>query len=134
VAAFLRAHPAVRLRLLEGTSRGMREALAEGRADLALIATREEAAPLALRAFAAEPMLVVGPPEARLRLSAPLQPRDLAGRPLILAAPPNSVRTLLDGALARAGVAAPVRAQVMPSFASGAAETSRSARGRATAE
>jgi LysR family nitrogen assimilation transcriptional regulator len=112
VAAFLRTHPAVRVRVLEGTSRAMREALAEGRADLAVIAVREEAAPLVLRSFASEPMLAVAPPDARLRLDQPLAPSDLSGRALILTAPPNSIRTVLDAALARVGANAVVRAEV----------------------
>lgn len=111
-ASFLRAHPATRVRLLEGTSRAMREALTDGRADLALIATREGAAPLELQDLATEPMLAVGPPDARLRLDVPLALAELRGRPLILTAAPNSIRTVLDAALLRAGTSAPVRAEV----------------------
>lgn len=112
VAAFLRVHHGVRVRIAEGTSRAMREAVVDGRVDLALIATREEAAPLLLRPFATEPLLAIGPPDARLRLDRPVSLEELARHPLVLAASPNSIRTIAEAALARRGGKAEIRAEV----------------------
>jgi LysR family nitrogen assimilation transcriptional regulator len=112
IAAFLHAHPEVRVRMAEGTSRAMRDALLAGRADLAVIATGEDAAPLDSRAFVAEPLLAIAPAAAALALHAPLGLEDMAGRPLVLVAAPNSIRTRLDAAMAGAGLRTTVRAEV----------------------
>ncbi|MCK8787994.1 LysR family transcriptional regulator [Roseomonas sp. NAR14] len=112
VATFLRLHPDVRVRVLEGTSRAMRDAVLAGRADFAVIATGEEAAPLLTRTFIGEPLLAIAPPEAALRLERPLRLADLMGRPLVLVSAPNSIRTILDTALSRQGLRAEVRAEV----------------------
>lgn len=112
VSAFLVAHPAVSVRILEGTSLAMREAVVSGRADLAIIATPEDAAPLRLKPFAVEPLLAVAPVSAGLRADRPLRLEELARQPLVLVSSPNSIRTLLDAALARRGLRAMVRAEV----------------------
>ncbi|NKC33892.1 LysR family transcriptional regulator [Falsiroseomonas selenitidurans] len=112
VASFVRLHPGVTVRVLEGTSRAMREAVADGRADLAVIATREEASPFALRPFATEKLLAIAPPEARLRLDQPTTLEEVGRHNLVLAAAPNSIRTILDAALSRRGTRAVVRVEV----------------------
>lgn len=112
VAAFLRANRDVRVRVLEGTSRTMRDAVLAGRADFAVIATGEEAAPLSTRTFLSEPLLAVAPAATLLQLDGPLRLEDLAAQPLVLVLAPNSIRTITDSALVRRGLQAEVRAEV----------------------
>lgn len=112
VATFLREHPETRVSVFEGTSRAMREAVVDGRVDLALIAAREDASPLVLQPFATEPLLAIGPSNALLRADRPVPLAELAGRPLILASAPNSIRTLLEEAMARRRLQVVIRAEV----------------------
>ncbi len=112
VAHFLRQFPDVRVRILEGTSQAMRDAVIDGRADLAVIAARDEAKPLALRRFASEPLLAVAPPSAKLRMEQATPLSELGAHPLVLTTPPNSIRTTLDLALARGRTTARIVAEV----------------------
>jgi DNA-binding transcriptional LysR family regulator len=112
VAQFLRQHSDVRVRILEGTSQAMRDAVIDGRADLAVIAARDEAKPLVLRRFAGEPLLAVAPPSAKLVMTGTMPLSELGPHPLVLTTPPNSIRTTLDLALARGRVPARIVAEV----------------------
>ncbi|HYF19515.1 MAG TPA: LysR family transcriptional regulator [Ramlibacter sp.] len=108
-AAFTRAHPKVRLQLREGTSRSMRDALARGDLDLAILSTLEPVDEFRRFPLLDEAVCLVGPPQARLSMRKPTPVSALKDRPLVLTPYPNSLRQIVDTTLADLGVAsAPV--------------------------
>ena len=102
-AAFLGAYRNVALTILEGTSRAMREALAEGPADVGVFARDEPLERFEWRPLLTEPLCVVGPASAKLRLDRAITIEKVAALPLILTPAPNSLRRILDRALAGEG-------------------------------
>lgn len=103
-ARFAQRFPKVTLGLREGTSRQMRDALARGEADLALVSSEEEVSPFATRALLTEPLCWVGPPQSKISIDKPVPVTRLVGNPLILTPYPNSLRVLVDRALASHGL------------------------------
>lgn len=102
-ARFARQFPKVTMGFREGTSRHMRDALARGEADLAIVSSQEELAPFATQALLTEPLCWVGPPQAKLAIERTVAITQVAIQPLILTAYPNSLRVLVDKALADHG-------------------------------
>jgi len=102
-AAFLESYRNVNLTILEGTSRAMREALAEGPADVGLFSRDEPLDPFEWRALLTEPLCLTGPISAKLRLERAVDIEKIADLPLILTPPPNSLRRLVDRALGGIG-------------------------------
>lgn len=103
IAAFRAEHPAVVLRFTEGISAMLSEALLLGKIDLAVVSANEPIASLASRPLLSEDMVLVGPRKARLRLERPVSIDKVATLPLIVTPRPNSVRTLIETALAARG-------------------------------
>ncbi len=103
--SFLQRHPQVKLQLREGTSRGMRDALGRGDLDIAILSTLEPVDSFRRFPLLQEAVCLVGPPQARLRMDKPVPASALAKWPLILTPHPNSLRQIVDAALARQGVA-----------------------------
>jgi LysR family transcriptional regulator, nitrogen assimilation regulatory protein len=96
-----RQFPNVLLVHKHGTSRGMRDALAEGELDIAITSSQE-----ALESFAAAPLLSealcwVGPNNAKLNADKPVAAKRIVEHPLILTSYPNSLRVLVDRQLAK---------------------------------
>jgi LysR family transcriptional regulator, nitrogen assimilation regulatory protein len=103
VAQFHRQYAAVQLVLREGTSLQMRDALADGALDLAIVSDQEPLAPFAVQRLLSEPLVWVGPKLARLLMDKAVMPKRVLEQPLILTSSPNSLRTILDKALAQQG-------------------------------
>jgi LysR family transcriptional regulator, nitrogen assimilation regulatory protein len=103
-AEFARQHPQVTLVFREGPSRRMRDLLANGEADVVVVSTQDDLASFGTRPLLSEPLCWVGPPEARLGIDKPVSVRQLATQPLILTSYPNSLRMLVDRALADQGL------------------------------
>ncbi|HYG44840.1 MAG TPA: LysR family transcriptional regulator [Bordetella sp.] len=101
VAQYHAQYPKVRLAVHEGTSKSMRDALAAGDIDIAIVSSLEALDAFDVRPFASELLCWVGPPEAGLDASHPVDISRIAGRPLILTAYPNSLRLIVDRALAQ---------------------------------
>jgi LysR family transcriptional regulator, nitrogen assimilation regulatory protein len=104
VTLFRLTWPKVRIRVTEGMSIAMRDAVVQGRADVALVSSREPAEQLEREHLLTESLVLFAPPEVGLRLSEPVPVRSLAERDLILTPFPNALRRLVDDALVKAGV------------------------------
>lgn len=105
VTQFKIAWPKVRIRVLEGMSVAMRDAIDQGRADVAIISSREPAEQLETEALLSENLVIFGAPEANLRMTQPVGITTLAEHDLILTPFPNALRRLVDDALAKVGLA-----------------------------
>jgi LysR family transcriptional regulator, nitrogen assimilation regulatory protein len=104
LAQFHGLHPAVRLSHVEGTSKEMRDALLEGDLDLAVVIATESLASCVVAPLLSEAMCWVGPARAALSPQQPVHLKRVAQQPLILTGYPNSLRLLVDRALADAGL------------------------------
>lgn len=112
IAQFLTAYSDVRFRVQEGTSRAARDALVSGSTDLAVLSTLEDLEPLDAIRLATEPLFLIGPRRAKLRMEDPLAIEGIVNLPLILTARPNSLRLIVDRALARRSLAAEAKVEV----------------------
>lgn len=112
VARYCLEQPKVLLRVREGTTRGARDLLAAGEADVALFSTEEPQKPLQCEPLLSEQLVAIGLPEAGLSMSRPMSMRELCRQPLILTSFPNSLRQLVDRAAAEAKVEARARVEV----------------------
>lgn len=101
--AFRREHPGVLLRFTEGISVTLGEGLKSGRVDVAVLAANEPLAALQSESLLSEAMYLVGPRKARLSPRRPVSIERVAGEPLMVTLRPNSVRALIEAALARVG-------------------------------
>jgi LysR family nitrogen assimilation transcriptional regulator len=98
---FLRRYPRVQLQIREGTSRDMRDALSRGDVDLAVVSSVEPLESFRQTPVLEESLWLVGPPQARLVTAKPVPVTRLKDLPLILTPYPNSLRQIVDSALAR---------------------------------
>ena len=98
VTRFRALFPNAVLTLIEGLSVSLRELLASGRLDMALLFDSPRTNQVELRELWREPLLLIGPPGTRL----PAQTRivDLANFLLVLPSAPNAIREQVDAALA----------------------------------
>lgn len=101
--AFRREHPGVLLRFTEGISVTLSEGLQAGRIDIAVLAANEPLAALHNEPLLSEAMYLVGPRKARLSPARPVSIERVAAEPLMVTLRPNSVRALVEAALARVG-------------------------------
>jgi LysR family nitrogen assimilation transcriptional regulator len=114
VQRFRSEFPNVLLRVFEGAS-GVLDAwsmVAQGKADLAIVASGEPLASLEAYPFVDEPLCLVGPPEAGLDLSTPVALESLATRPIIAMSRPNVARMAIESALAERGAALNIALEV----------------------
>ncbi|MFD7805973.1 LysR substrate-binding domain-containing protein [Streptomyces cellulosae] len=114
LAAFLRRHPDVEIRLRQWGSAALAEEVAAGRLDLAF-AYRVDADPDQLRVvpLTGEPVTVLCHPDHRLaRAGAPVTPRDLADEVFVDFHPDWGPRRATDAAFAIAGVRRTVALEV----------------------
>ncbi|HEY1475139.1 MAG TPA: LysR family transcriptional regulator [Pseudolabrys sp.] len=103
---FAKAHPRVLLHVYETIAQGLEELMRSGEADLAvLIADRKVLRNVALTPLALDPLLLAGPPGARLDPNKPLGIEALAGLPLLTYRPPNYLRLLTEAALRKRALA-----------------------------
>ena len=103
---FAKAHPRVLLHVHETIAQGLEELMRTGEADLAvLIGDRKVLRNVALTPLAIDPLLLAGPPGARLDPSKPVGIEALAGLPLLTYRPPNYLRLLTEAALRKRSLA-----------------------------
>jgi LysR family transcriptional regulator, nitrogen assimilation regulatory protein len=86
-----------------GTSKSMRDALAEGDLDIAITSDTEALDPFIVKPMLSEALCLVGPTGARLRADRPVSVKRIAAHSLILTSYPNSLRALVDRALTKTG-------------------------------
>jgi DNA-binding transcriptional LysR family regulator len=88
------------MHVYEAISQGLEELIRSGEADVAvLIADRKVLRNVALSPLAVEPLMLVGPPGARLDPKKPVGIEALAGLPIVTYRPPNYLRLLAETAL-----------------------------------
>lgn len=111
-AKFSLSFPKALLRVREGTSRDIRDGVAQGDTDIALFSTEEPSHPLICSRILSEQLVAIALPEARLSMSRPITMKSLCRNPLVLTSYPNSLRTIVDRAAADAGAQVQVSAEV----------------------
>ena len=89
-------HPAVKLKILEGSSGQVEEWLADSRVDIAILYRYGSSLPPNEQALASVDSCLIGPKGDRLTAKAEVDFSLLADLPFILPAAPNGLRTALD--------------------------------------
>jgi LysR family nitrogen assimilation transcriptional regulator len=112
ITRFCRAYPQVSFRIFEKTSGEIRDMLARGEVDLAIVNPDEPMEGLTSDWLATEPMMLVGPASAKLSITRPTKIADLANVPLILTTKPNSLRRMVDIELSKNGMRPRISAEV----------------------
>jgi LysR family transcriptional regulator, nitrogen assimilation regulatory protein len=103
VVDYHRRYPGVKINVIEGTSRNMRDAVANGRTDVSLAYASEPLGDLQSSLLLSEDLCLVGPPDAGLRMTKPVGSKTLTQHSLIQTSYPNSLRQIVDKALAKIG-------------------------------
>lgn len=111
VSAVLRAHPEIDLRVLTAYSGHLQEWLDHGDLDLSLLYTLTSTPPLNVQPLVREKLWVVAPPADGLRADRPVPFERVAAHPLVMPAAGHALRTLIDGACARAGAEVSITVQ-----------------------
>lgn len=99
-AAMRRLHPAVSLKVLEGSSGQVEEWLADARVDIAILYRYGPTLPETEQSLAVVDSCLIGPPGDAATAAAEVAFAHLHGLPFILPSAPNGLRTALD-AMAR---------------------------------
>jgi LysR family transcriptional regulator, nitrogen assimilation regulatory protein len=103
MAQFKSLYPSVTLRVVEYIS-GFINAwtmVLQGDADLGIVTDYEPQTGLMRVPFIQEPLCLVGPRNAGLRLSKPLDLKDVSDLPLVLPSRPNTFRLIIETALSK---------------------------------
>ena len=108
---YRKRYPKVAIRFCERTSGEVRDTVARGEVDIAIVNLDEPMDGLIAEPFASEPMLLVGPKDAGLSLDVPTPTKKLGEIPLILTTNPNSLRRMVDFELLHLGLRPNVRAE-----------------------
>jgi LysR family nitrogen assimilation transcriptional regulator len=101
---FAKAYPRVVVRLVEETSGQVRDSVASGLLDIAVTNFFEPMRGIEAKPLASEPLMLVGPPQAKLSRRKPVTASDLADLPLILTSQPNSLRRKVEAELGELGL------------------------------
>jgi LysR family transcriptional regulator, nitrogen assimilation regulatory protein len=112
VVNFHRRYPRVKINVIEGTSRAMRDAVASGRSDISLAYASEPMGELRSSLLLSEDLCLVGPPDAGLSMNRAVMIKSLVNLPLVLTNHPNSLREIVDKAVEKAGGASQPMIQV----------------------
>jgi len=112
VVDYHRRYPRVKINVVEGTSRAMRDAVASGRTDLSLAYATEPLGELQSSLLLSEDLCLVGPSEAKLAMGKPVGIKALTRHVLVQTSYPNSLRQIVDKAIGQAGGAPPPMIQV----------------------
>lgn len=100
------AHPDVRFRVREGTSRGIRDLVLGGEADVAVVSSLEELEPFQVTPLLSESLFLVGPRGSLPGGDGHAGLHLLGELALALTPSPNSLRVVVDRALSREGLRA----------------------------
>jgi LysR family nitrogen assimilation transcriptional regulator len=103
------AYPRIAVRLVEETSGQLRDMIANGMLDVAVTNTVEPTHGIVSQTLGREPLVLVGPPEAKLSMRKETPIKALAELPLILTMRPNSLRLVVENGLGLHGMPARVR-------------------------
>jgi LysR family transcriptional regulator, nitrogen assimilation regulatory protein len=103
LAQYQKRYPSVLLVHTQGTSKGLRDGLAEGAVDLAIVSNQESLTPFSVRPLFTESLCRIGPAVEQRHQVKSVTVRQLANHPLILTSHPNALRLLVDRAAAKVG-------------------------------
>lgn len=106
-----RDHPGVELRLVTAYSGHLQQWLDDGELDLSLLYDLDSTPSLNARPLLRERLWAVAPPTEQLSAGTPVPLAEVARHPLVLPTPGHGLRSLIDGAAARAGVSLTVAVQ-----------------------
>jgi LysR family nitrogen assimilation transcriptional regulator len=104
VRKFCLQYPKVRIRVIEETSGRIRDHVASGLLDLAITTSVEPDRGLRTETLAVEPLLLIGPRDAKLQLHKKIKISEAARLPLILTTTPNSIRRITEDAFSACGL------------------------------
>ncbi|MFI9833117.1 LysR family transcriptional regulator [Streptomyces sp. NPDC051913] len=102
VTALAEEHPGIRLRLMTGYSGHLQRWLDDGDLDLTLLYDLDSTPSLHTRPLVRERLWLVAPAAAGLHAARPVPFAEAAARPLVMPASGHALRTLIEGAAARA--------------------------------
>ncbi|HEX2546591.1 MAG TPA: LysR family transcriptional regulator [Ramlibacter sp.] len=112
VKRVLEQFPGCSLTVMDGLSAQVREWLLEGKIDLAVLYSAEDATKLHWETLMREELVLACGMQARASLPQAVAFRELAGFPLVLPSAPNPIRALLEAQCRRHGVTLTVVAEV----------------------
>lgn len=101
IARFRERFPKVLLKIEQGTTSQLRDALFNHRLDIALVSDVEKLPGLNSYPLVREQLYLVGPRESDLRENVPVRAASLAKYPQIATPPQNSLRHILDRSVSR---------------------------------
>lgn len=102
IVTLRRKHPAVTIRLVEGTTEDLRQALKRREIQVAVVTMVERDPEIEMRHVISDGAFLVGPPGSTIVRGGKLDLKFLAGQPLILLHHTTNVRRELERALAQA--------------------------------
>jgi LysR family nitrogen assimilation transcriptional regulator len=102
VSGYTARYPMARLHVHEGISLELSQLVENGRLDCALVIALDATHATEAEHLLSEPLYLVGPRAAGLALDTAVTPEDVAARELILTTRPNSLRLIVENALAGA--------------------------------
>lgn len=100
--------PEVQLVIREGSSRNMRDMLARGELDFAIVLDQEDITAFQATPLISESLCLVGVPGKRMAMRKSVSLKQVSNEQLILTSAPNSLRTVLDASLRSAGLVSKV--------------------------
>ncbi len=104
-------YPAVRLKTAVGVSVQLRYLLVTRKVDLAVYGITEPDDAMETQPLFRDEIFLVGPPDASFAKRSGISWSEVAELPLILTYRPNSIRVMIEGAAAKAGVTLDVRTE-----------------------
>jgi LysR family transcriptional regulator, nitrogen assimilation regulatory protein len=111
IERYNKAYPRIAIRLVEETSAQLRDLVANGILDLAVINTTEPAHGTVSQILGRERLVLVGPVSAKLSMRKETPIKALGDLPLILTMRPNSLRLMVEDRLGVHGLTANVRCE-----------------------
>ncbi|RME85438.1 MAG: LysR family transcriptional regulator [Zetaproteobacteria bacterium] len=103
IAAFLREHPGIELKLAVANRAGLVRALAEAETDLAIMGKPPEELPLKEEAFLDNPLVVIAPPDHRLAARRRIPLAEAMREPFIVREAGSGTRAAVERFLAARG-------------------------------
>ena len=112
VAEFLKAFPQVTINVIQNTSANLRDALAAGHIDIAVISTLTPSRGLRYVPLVTEGVCLVERGDGPSRFNDVIEIEDLVGLPLLLCGYPNTLRLLLEDSFEHLGAKPNFRCEV----------------------
>lgn len=102
IDGYCRRYPSVALHVHEGISVDLAKLVQDGKLDCAVVVDLSAVALTKAALFLTEQLYLVGPRKTRLGVKAPVSLEEVSAKPMILTTRPNSLRLVVENALASA--------------------------------